>query len=83
LLVVVSTQIPAHSVSPVGHSQEPSVQLVPPVQKLPQAPQWALFDRMSVQTPPHSDSPAPHVQAPCSQMLSPGHCSPQAPQCRL
>jgi len=48
LLVVVSTHVPAHDVSPAGHRHKPAWQVVPPAQTVLHAPQ--LFGSVSRST---------------------------------
>jgi hypothetical protein len=71
-------QVPVQSVSPAGHWQLPA-QTLPPVQAMPQAPQWEESVAMSTHTPPQSVFPCGHWQVPL-QILPPVHAVPQIPQ---
>jgi hypothetical protein len=59
--LLVSMQVPAHSVCPIGHAQTPFVQEVPPAQLLPQAPQLEFELFRSTQLPEQLVSPALHM----------------------
>ena len=50
----VSTQVPPHSVCPLGQPQVLPVQMRPPVQMLPQAPQFALSFVVLTQVEPQA-----------------------------
>lgn len=49
LTEVLLAQTPLQSCWPEGHAQEPLTQVLPPVQALPQVPQFALFEVRSTQ----------------------------------
>lgn len=56
-------QVPLQSVLPDGHVHALLVQLVPPVQTFPHAPQFASSLVVSMQELPHCVSPEPHCEA--------------------
>jgi hypothetical protein len=60
------------------------MQVVPPVQASPHAPQFEGLRVTSTQLPAHNVDPAGHVtlQTPLAQTWPAAHAVPQAPQCR-
>jgi hypothetical protein len=91
LLVDKSTQANApprpagHEVSPPSPhpaTHVPPWQLVPPPQRRPQAPQFALSEFGFTQVVPHKRSPGAQPQAPPAQLAPFAHWLPHAPQLR-
>jgi hypothetical protein len=72
----------AQAVSPVGQpaAQAPFTQVLAPMQRVPQAPQFRGSVLRSVQVPLQLVSPPPQVQAPLVQLAPVPHTVPQAPQ---
>ncbi len=55
-MLVRSTQVvPPQSALPLGQTQEPLLQLVPPVQAWPHVPQLLLSEFLSTQLVPHKE----------------------------
>jgi hypothetical protein len=82
MLVVSSTHVPLHIVSPVA---QPVVQALfthssPMVQRLPQPPQLRGSLVGSMHVPPHIVVPVLQVHALAAQVAPVGHAVPQAPQ---
>lgn len=75
-----STQLPPHSVEPVGHWHEPSWQSWPFWQTFPHSPQWSGSELGSIQPLPQSSAPEGQVQAPALQPRGAWQALPQAPQ---
>lgn len=77
------THVPEQLVSPLGQAQAPLKHCVPPVHAVPQVPQLAASDLVSVQPMLHAVSPvvqaAVHTLAEQSG-VAPLHAVPQAPQ---
>jgi hypothetical protein len=80
--VLVLTQLPLHSVWPLGQAQWLPEQIWPPVQALPQLPQLPGLLVRSTQAPPQLVSPCGQ-QAPCEQTAPVPQLAPQAPQWSL
>ena len=76
------THAPAHGVSPAAQEVEhdPMSQTSFRAQLVPQAPQWAIFERSSTQAPPQDAWPSGHVHTPPLQIWSAAQATPQAPQ---
>ena len=77
-----SKHTPPQDVCPDGQTHALPLQIVPPLQAVPQAPQFWGSDASCTQAPPHEVSPAPHdvAQTPKSQTVPAEHAAPQAPQ---
>ena len=68
------------SVEPMAQAQRPAVQVCPPVQALPQAPQLVASVCVFTQAPPQSVVPVAQAQAPAVQTRPIGQAVPQVPQ---
>ncbi len=60
--------------------QAPALQVLPPVQALPQAPQWVLLVCVLTQVPLHNVPPLGQVQLPVVQVWPAAQAVPQVPQ---
>jgi hypothetical protein len=82
LLVVKSTQSPAHSSLPAGHRQLPATHVALGTQACPQAPQLPPSDASSTHARLHSVSPASHMplHLEAEQTCEPAQALLQAPQ---
>jgi hypothetical protein len=80
--VVSSTHVPEQLVSPLGHWHAPLKHCVPPAHLVPQVPQLAGSDWVSVQPMLHAVKPVEQVavHALDEQTWVPVHLVPQAPQ---
>lgn len=58
--LLVSTQVPLQFVAPAAQAQLPSVQLAPPEQVVPHAPQLEALVCRLTHAPPHAVVPAAH-----------------------
>jgi hypothetical protein len=67
---------------PVPHpaAHAPFWHVVPRLQTVPQAPQFASSESVFVHVVPHCVSPAPHWHAPSTHAPPTAHCLPHAPQ---
>ncbi len=72
-----------HAMVPDGHvvTHAREAHSAPAPQAMPQAPQFAGSDVMSVQVPAQRLCPTPHWHSPAMQCSPPVHAAPQAPQC--
>src|SRR5687768_15815475 len=83
--VAVSTHAPLQSSRPVGHAQVLALQTSPPVQTLPQVPQFIGSLVTLTHAPPQSCCCVGQpvlVQAPFTQASPASHTVPHAPQLR-
>jgi hypothetical protein len=80
---VTSMHSPAHAVRPEEHTQAPSTQVLGAKQARPQAPQWALSERLSTQVPPQVMKGGVHpgpMHAPRTQVALSSQRVPHLPQ---
>jgi hypothetical protein len=83
LLELVSTHTDPHRDVPPGHTHVPIEHVVPPVQLVPHAPQFALLLCVSMHMPPHDVVPVGHPQTPAAQTAPLVHACPHIPQFAL
>ena len=77
-----STQVPPHTLCPVGHSHLPATQVAPVAHTLSQLPQFVVVAR-STQTPAQGPAPVGHSHLPATQVAPVAHTLSQLPQLAL